>query len=350
MSGGLDQPSCDVLLGGALVCPCIEADISLNNQLEAGTFRVVLPGTIDVWSFCIPEIASELSVTVRLSSSSGGSVPFSSVSLMTGTVDRISADPVSNFIELEGRDLSARLLDMQVSSGYVNQTASEIVASLAASAGLIPIIDPTVDIVGQYYQLEHARSALSAYSQFTTAWDLICHLAQTEQCECWVSGETLFFRPRGMSSTSVLDLDLFAMRAGVATAAPLTHLRFDRRVGLARGVGVSVSSWSSRQRAAVTATYPSDTGTNAATNFVFVAPNLPDDVALKRAQALYTDIVRHRQVMTATMPGSLSPMPRDNVVLTGSAGGFDGLYVVDNVSWRIDARSGFTQSFVAHLP
>ena len=115
-------------------------------------------------------------------------------------------------------------------------------------------------------------------------------------------------------------------------------------------MGVSVSSWSSRQRAAVTATYPSDTGTNAATNFVFVAPNLPDDVALKRAQALYTDIVRHRQVITATMPGSLSPMPRDNVVLTGSAGGFDGLYVVDNVSWRIDARSGFPQSFVAHLP
>ncbi len=350
MSGGLDQPSCDVVLGGALVCPCIEADISLNNQLEAGTFRVVLPGTMEVWDFCLPSGAAELSVTVRLSSSSGGTVPFSSISLMTGSVDRISADPVANVVELEGRDLSARLLDTQVSNGYVNQTASEIVTALAASAGLTPVVDSTSDIVGQYYQLEHARSALSAYSQFTTAWDLICHLAQTEQCECWVSGETLFFQPRGMSSTSTLELDLLAMRAGSALAAPLTQLHFDRRVGLARGVGVSVASWSSRQRAAVTATYPADTGADAPTSFVFVAPNLPDDVALKRAQALYTDIVRHRQVITGTMPGALSPMPRDNVVLSGSAGGWDGVYVVDDVTWRIDARSGFTQSFTAHLP
>ena len=121
-------------------------------------------------------------------------------------------------------------------------------------------------------------------------------------------------------------------------------------MGLARGVGVSVASWSSRQRASVTAVYPPDTGADAATNFVFVAPNLPDDVALRRAQALYADITRHRQVITGTMPGALSPMPRDNVVLSGSPGGWDGVYVVDDVTWRIDTRGGFTQSFVAHLP
>ena len=332
------------------MCPCIEADVSLNNQLEAGTFRVTLPGTADVWAFCVLDGGGELSVTVRLSSSSGGSVPFSSVSLVTGTVDRISADPVANVVELEGRDLSARLLDMQVSDAYVNQTASEIVTALAANANLIPAIATTSDIVGQYYQLEHARSSLSAYSQFTTAWDLVCHLAQSEQCECWVSGETLFFQPRGVSNVNTIVLDLLAMRAGLSGAAPLKQLHFDRRVGLSRGVGVSVASWSSRQRAAVTATYPTDTGASAPTNFVFVAPNLPDSVALKRAEALYTDIVRHRQVISGTMPGALSPLPRDLVVLSGSAGGWDGIYVVDNVSWRIDARQGFTQNFVAHLP
>ena len=350
MSGGLDQPSCDVLLGGRLVCPCIEADVSLNNQLEAGTFRVTLPGTADVWALCMLDGGGELSATVRLSSSLGSPVPFSSVSLMTGIVDRISADPVANLIELEGRDLSARLIDTQVCDGYVNQTASEIVSALASSAGLSPSVAPTSDIVGQYYQLEHARSSLSAFAQFTTAWDLICHLAQTEQCECWASGETLFFQPRGTSGVNTILLDLQAMRAGLAGAFPLTQLHFDRCVGLARGVGVSVASWSSRQRAAVTATFPADTGAGAPTNFVFVAPNLADNVALKRAEALYTDIIRHRQVISGTMPGALSPLPRDLMVLSGSAGGFDGTYVVDSVSWRIDARQGFSQSFVAHLP
>ena len=55
-------------------------------------------------------------------------------------------------------------------------------------------------------------------------------------------------------------------------------------------------------------------------------------------------------MISGTMPGALSPLPRDLVVLSGSAGGWDGTYVVDDVSWRIDARSGFTQTFVAHLP
>ena len=350
MSGGLDQPSCDVLLAGSIVCPCIEADMSLNNQLEAGTFRVTLAGTADVWAFCVLDGGGELLVTLRISSAAGGNVPFSSVTLMTGTVDRISADPVTNVVELEGRDLSARLLDKQVSDTYVNQTASEIVTTLAAQAGLIPIVAATSEIVGQYYQLEHARSSLSAYSRFATAWDLVCHLAQSEQCECWVAGESLFFQPRGLSSVNTLVLDLLAMRVGLSGTAPLTQLHFDRRVSLARGVGVSVSSWSSRQRAAVTATFPAETGSSAPTNFVFVSPNLPDSVALKRAEALYTDITRHRQVISGTMPGALSPLPRDLVVLSGSAGGWDGTYVVDDVSWRIDARQGFTQSFVAHLP
>lgn len=350
MSGAPDRPFCDVLLAGGLVCPCLEADISLNNQLEAGTFRVTLAGTPEVWAFCVLDGGGELLVTVRLSSSSGGGVPFSSVILMTGTIDRISADPVSNVVELEGRDLSARLLDMQVSDGYVNKTASEIVVALAENAGLIPVVAATSTIVGQYYQLEHARSSLFAYSRFTSAWDLVCHLAQSEQCECWVVGESLFFQPRGVSSVSTIVVDLLAMRAGLSGAMPLTQLHFDRRVGLARGVGVSVASWSSRQRAAVTATYPDGTGASAPTKFVFVAPNLPDDVALKRAEALYTDIVRHRQVISGTMPGALSPLPRDLVVLIGSSGGWDGAYVVDDVSWHIDARQGFTQSFVAHLP
>lgn len=345
----VERPTVDVLVAGTTLPGCIEADIALNNELEAGSFRVVLPETELLGELLVGLQGSELPVAIRAAVASDIGVPIASAVLISGAVDRITTDPVRGLVELEGRDLLGRLVDMQVSENFVNQTASEIVAALAARAGLAADIVPTASMVGQFYQLEHARSMLSAYSRFTTAWDVISHLAQTEQCECWADGDELNFAPRGTSAGRLIAIDLDAMRAGRAGVNTLTDLRLDRRVGLDRGVSVNIASWGCRQRTAVNASYPPDGIGDAATQFAFVAPNLADDVALKRAAALYADIVRHRQVVSGTMPGTFSLMPRDLIAVSGSLGGFDGTYTVDSVVWRIDVRNGCTQSFVGHL-
>lgn len=342
----IDLPVVAVTLAGFLMLPCVDCEIVADNRRQAATFRAALAPADDgdaaaLWPLLAAD-AETLSVDIAI-----GLAGEPALSILQGVVDAIRIDPVRGLVMLEGRDLTARLIDLAVTEGFVNQTGSEIASALAARAGLAAAVIPTATIVGQYYQIEHARSAVSAYTRFATAWDLICHLAQTEGYDCWVADGALQFVPEGSTGTLALEIDLAAIAAGAPDAAPLTGLRLERRSALARGTSVSVVSWESRQRNATAATFPE--ATDAAAAYVFVAPNLPQAASAARAAALYRDIVRHAQSIVCDMPGAFAPMPRDLVVLAGAPAGFDGTYVVDEIIRRINTRSGFTQSFTAHL-
>ncbi len=59
-------------------------------------------------------------------------------SLLQGEADSVSIDPINNTAEIDGRDLTARLLDARTQETFANQTASEIANTLAARHGLTP--------------------------------------------------------------------------------------------------------------------------------------------------------------------------------------------------------------------
>jgi hypothetical protein len=238
----------------------------------------------------------------------------------------------------------SRLFNASSSQNFVNQTSSEIVATLGNEAGLAVQADPTTTIVGQYYQLEHARTALNAFTRFTTALDVITYLAQLEGYDCWVKGSTLYFMRPGLNQRSVV-IDVSRLTSGVGSPIPISRLRFDRRTAFDTGACVTVKSWNSRQRIAVEASYPQS---SAGASFVFVAPNLLDDSASQRAQTLQRDIARHGMTVT----GETTQWPgfdvRDQLQILNS-NGWDGSYIVDNVTKQVSGRRGFTQTFAAHV-
>lgn len=76
---------------------------------------------------------------------------------------------------------------------------------------------------------------------------------------------------------------------------------------------------------------------------MYVVPNLTPDEALKLAQRRLAELTRHERVITAEMPGELSLMPRMQVLLDGSATGFDQVYWIDEVDRHLHVAGGFTQ-------
>ncbi len=346
------QPAARLVIAGVACGTCLEVELEASSSMRASTFQASIaldagdPGVTtllaNLGTGALPGLPIEIDMGFT---AADGSVVWQT--MIVGTVDAISMDVLRGVVELEGRDLLGRLIDMPISDEFLNQTSSDIVTTLAARAGLIAEIEATSSLSGQYYQINHSRTALNAFTRFSTAWDLICNLAETEGFDCWVAGSTLNFSPPTSIAANVVSIDVPTLQAGGIGTMNLTNLRFDRRLALDQDVQVTVRSWNSRQKAVIEQAYPSNANVSPSSNFVFVVPNATDDTALAKATALYQNIARHGRVVSGEMAGDLSLMPRAWLTVTGSVGDWDGQYVVDTVIRRMSARGGFNQSFIA---
>jgi hypothetical protein len=98
-------------------------------------------------------------------------------------------------LQIEGRDLSSRLIENKTQEAFVNQTSSQVATTLAQRRGLTPQVTATTTLVGRYYQQDHVRDSLNQFSRTTTEWDLLIYLAQREGFDVFVKGTTLYFQP-----------------------------------------------------------------------------------------------------------------------------------------------------------
>ncbi len=336
---------------GGLPCGTVTAvELEASACRRAGTFRATLaldPSDPAVAFMLASGANPTASVAVAIELALGDPAIAAWVSMFAGTIDELEHDVGCGLLTISGRDATASLIDLVVTDQFVNQTSSDVATTLASRAGLFANVAPTTTFTGQYYQIDHARNALSSFTRFATAWEIICALADLEGFDCWVSDGTLNFLPMSSAVGRITSVDVGALQGGIANPLGLTRLRLERRLAIDAGVGVKVRSWNSRQKTVVEQTVPA-TGEDNAT-MVFVVPNATDEVALKKATSLYRDVARHGRAIAGEMAGELAMSPRDQICLTGTAGGgWDGTYVVDFVTRRLDAHAGFEQGFVAH--
>ncbi|MCW3477647.1 phage late control D family protein [Limobrevibacterium gyesilva] len=336
MSGVLDfgvrRPRLRVLADGALVGGVIDAEVINNNHYAADRFRLT---AADPAGFAALAGRAELQVDVQVSLDGG----FAFTSLIQGAVDTVEIDVAGGTVHLDGRDLSAALIEARTQETFANNTASEIAEQLAARHGLTPDVQRTTTPAGRYWQLEHDRIVLNQFGRATTEWDLLVTLAQFEGFDVWVSGTTLHFRPPPA-----------AVAAAVLRAADVTGLRLERSLTLARDIQVTVKSWNSRQQNAFVQTARRRTASRESgrvQNYVYVVPNLTPDEALKYAQARLAELTQHERVVSAEMPGDLALMPRMMLRLEGTGTAFDQDYWIDRVERQVSVAHGFTQSLRA---
>ncbi|MDR3663155.1 MAG: hypothetical protein P4L86_22695 [Mycobacterium sp.] len=321
-------PRLRVLANGDLVPGVFGAEVLNNSYFAADRFQLGLALSADptrgpAWW------ADRDDVLIDIAISLGGDY----VNLLHGGVDSLEIDLLGDAVRLTGRDLSAELIEARAQGTFANQTSSDVATTLAGRHGLSADVQATTTPVGRYWELEHDSLVLDGFARVTTEWDLLVTLAQYEGFGVWVQGTTLHFRAADTSATPT-----------VLQMAELSALHLERSLTLAQGIEVTVKSWHSRaaQRTVQTASANQATGAGG-TSYVYIAPNLTPDVALKLAHQRLAELTQHERVIVAEMPGELSLAPGQQILLQGTRTTFDRTYSIDSVERRLDVSRGFTQ-------
>ena len=322
----VEQPQPWVTVDGVVVPGASFVEIESLAYFSADRFRVDFAiGAAGLTSTSYFAALQAQTIEIELALGAGGFR-----SMLVGQIDNVRIDLLKNIATLRGRDLSARLIDSEISETFVNQTSSQIARTIAMRQGLLPQVTATATPVGQYYELDHARYALGVNARATTEWNLLVWLAQMEAFSLSVTGTTLNFGPPTPAPPAFLrPADLLALTLDVATTIPTQAV---------------VKSWNSRNKIVVSGT----AGTASGMSTTLVRPNLTAAQADAMASAHLSTLGQHGTILTATMPGELTLTPNAGIVLGGTNSAFDQSYTIDAVSRSIDGRAGFTQVIRAH--
>jgi phage protein D len=333
-------PRLRILANGTAIEGAVEAEVLSNNHYAADRFTAVVALGIDLWATAA-YWASQTDILLDVQCSLDGGTTYTS--LIQGLIDNVSIDVLTGTLRIQGRDMTASMIDNRTQETFANRTSSEIATIFAQRHNLTPVVTATTTPVGRYYQGEHDRVALNQFSRSMTEWDLLTFLAGQEGFDAFVSGTSLYFQPT--SSSLVVPY--------VVTPDLLQDLRLDRSLTLARDIIVTVKSWNSRQQNAFTQTVRSSgrAGAGAAVtgqagppqHYVFVRPNLTMNDALQLAQQKAVELTQHERVWEATMPGDLTLDPRSMIQLIGTATDFDQTYFIDMIDRHLSVEKGFVQ-------
>ncbi len=316
-----------VLADGAAVAGVFEIEVQSNSFLSADRFSVraaLAAAGAGQWS--------DPSQLVEIRASVDGEW----ASLITGTVDAVSMDPIRGELLLSGRDLTSRFVAAQVEESFENQTSSDIAILLAERRGFSAAVAPTDTLIGRYYQTSRTRTALPQHARATTEWDLLCWIAQLEGYDLWVSGQTLNFQPMDQTTPSL-----------VISPGDCISLNMHHALDIASGVTVTVKSWDSLTQTAVRQMASSAANDSSSVTRTIIRPNLSVDEAQMLADRLVGQISAHERTVFIELPGDIVTAPRMIMSLAATGTDFDGLYVICAVERRLSFAQGFTQSIEA---
>lgn len=250
------------------------------------------------------------------------------VTLIVGKADTVTLDPLNRIARLEGRDLSSGLLDARPYQAYPGQTASGIVAAIAARHGLEARITPTRGLAGRAFASQQQETVLSQHSRVVTDWDMVVRLAQREGYNAYVQGRTLHFEPVDEATGPETPL----------VSGDFIELRVEHNLREARAADLGMASWNSQASQALGLVRQ-----GAATGDVAIQPNLPATIASAMARE-YTKSRRQAvRVLDGTMPGETALAPRSRIRLSGIGAGYDRAYHIETIDRSFSPVTGFRQ-------
>ena len=332
--GQARQPQFQLLLNGNVIAGCVSCEVESNSHYQADTWRAEMalnaPGgmTLDQWGG--DALVGQLfTLQARLNPSDPWTF------LITGEADKLAIDVPHGTVSLSGRDLTGELIEAKIQETLLNKTSSEVAIYLAGrhrhlktvDANGQPTITPTTTLVSRYYQQDHDRVSHDQFSRAGTEWDLLAFLAQQEDFDLFVSGTALYFQPAQTGAAG------YSVTWNPQTrTADVVGLTLERSLTLAKDVQVTVRSWNSRQGRAFTRTSGTASGKGGTQTYAYTFPNLTEDQAQKKADALREQITRHERNSSLTLPVELSLTPRDRIAVQGVGTSWEQTYFVASIS------------------
>ncbi len=338
MSGPIRTPRIRALANGTLLPSLIAAQIDSTSHATADRFRLTMALPAPPFGTNVASILQNAGQLLEVQASTDG---LAWTSLVQGEIDHLRLDPVSQRLTLEGRDLSARLIESRLTETFTNQTASDVATTLAGRHGLAANVQTTATPIGAYWQLEHDVVSLDSFCRSHSEWDLLLTLAAREGFDLWVSGTTLNFQPTAQSTSAPTTI----------AVSDCLSIVLERSLTLARDIEVTIKSWNSREAKGFSRTArTARTGPSAGLSplrAIQIIPNLSLADAQAIAQSRLADLTRQERILTANMPGDLILAPRQQLALAGTATDFDQLYWIERITRSLTWRSGFTQTIRA---
>jgi phage protein D len=339
----LRQPRLQVLADGVALPGVLAAEITSNNHYSADRFSARLAISADPMGLASWDTRTGSVIELRI-----GFGVSEWTSLITGNIDSLSADPIAGTLLIEGRDLSAALIEARTREAFANQTSSDIATVLAGRHGLTAQVTATSTPIGRYYSDNHDRVTLDRFTRASTEWDLLVWLAQQEDFDVYVSGTSLYFQPKQSDVAPAMVLQASAIGD---TLPNISALRLQRAMTLAGDIEVTVKSWNTQQQSAFVQTAQrtpdGGAGSGSVRSYIYVRPNLTTGAALQMAQNKLATLTSHEFVITANMPGELILLPGNTVTLSGTGSAFDQDYAIDEIVRHVDVHHGFVETLRA---
>lgn len=276
--------------------------------------------------------------------------------VFSGLVDHVQWTPTETALEVQCRDMLAKLLDMRVRQAWMNMTGPEVIKAIIAAAGLKADVSFPASMTGQFWQIEHKHTAASAHHKYQTAYDLARFIADEFGCDLYADGDTIVCKPVGSPSDSGAVIHSFAY-SDTSPASPISSsalsLQMERDFLTTKNVVVHVMAWDSRQRTRAE-TYFSASGhsrtlaSDAGTLYSYQFPGLRQADIDRKAEEIYRKIIAHDRRVSMSIPGRINLAPRDFMRFTGTNSTWDmpsdDAYAVDAVSTNFGLDQGFVQS------
>lgn len=316
----LEQPRARVSIGGQPAAGLVACEVTAGGYFLAGRFTAAFALGAGAGYF-----AGLTNQAVLIEAAPDG-IGFAAV--LMGQVDAVRIEWTNELAVVCGRDLTALLIDTEISQSFVNQSASGIVQEIAEAHGLISNVTPTSALVGQYYQRDHARTALGLNARVTNEWELVTSLALAEGFVASVTTNVLNFGPAPVGVPKFV------------TPGGFSALTFDAVTALPGAA--TVKSWNCRNKAVV------EESTGMGLNATIIRPNLVQAQAQALAQGHLQTLDQQRLIMQGRMPADTTLAPGAVLVLGGAGPGLDQSYVVDAVTRRLTGAAGFVQDIWAH--
>ncbi len=272
-------------------------------------------------------------------------------SLIIGRTDTVNFDPVQNTIELTGRDYTSAFIDAKTTETWKNKSVTDVVTAIAARHSMTASVSSISTIVGEFSDIDHVR-----LTDERSEWDLLVWLAHETQCDVWVSGMTLNFQKQIDPTKQDYYLIKWVPADGVTTFTPQANvldLKLEHNMTIAKGVQVQVRSWHGTFKNSFIATYPGKvkhvkvgkaTPVSNTQNYVYNIPGLDAQGVLRKAQAIYNEIVKNEMNLTATLPGDNILNNRVMVQLDGTGTAFDQTYYPSSVHRSMSFNAGYSMT------
>jgi phage protein D len=256
-------------------------------------------------------------------------------------IDSIRIDAIRGTVAIEGRDLSASLVDSYQQGDFVNQTASEVVATIANRHGLGAVVTPTSGFIGRYYRDGYTRLSTGQFSRLRSDWDLVVELARENLFDAFVEGTQLFFQPTLPVPAALIPI----------TPGMVQSMRFERSLAVASSATARVQSWNSQNMASYDSSAAALPSVGSRTQpFLFSSSNFTSAQVTQSAARYTTEISRLRTTLVIEMPWDLQIVTRSGIVLGETGSSLDGIYLIDGVERYYSPTSGSRQTVKAVLP